>query len=155
MMSDLCGSYPISVIEFDFDCLPAPVEVLVLASARHFGVLVPLTTLPEITAPHGISDAYEVLFQGVIEMFDALALDYTEAAEENGCTLILPDCDRIGCNMTGEFLELSGKIGAGENSPEAGKELVLSGEYFFITESGVDISEFLVETDDGTPRVLH
>ena len=153
---DLYGGYPLSVIEFDFDCLPVPIEVLVLASARHFGVLVPLTALPEIIMPHGVSDAYEVLFQEVITMFDALALDYVEAAEENGCTLMLPDHYKIGCNMTGEFLDLSGKIGAEENSKEACKELVLAGEYLFITESGVDISEFLVETDDsGNARVLH
>lgn len=153
-MPEVHGYYPLSAVEFDFDCLPSPVEVLVLASARHFGVLISLTDLPEIITPEDVSDSYDVLFNEVAEMWGALALDYREAADESGYTLELPKHDQNGLQMTGEFLEISGKIGSKESRDEPGRVLVLSGEYFFITESGVDISEFLTETDMET-RVLH
>lgn len=153
-MPEMHGYYPLSEVEFDFDCLPAPIEVLVLASARHFGVLVSLVHLPKIITPEDASDPYEVLFNEVTEMFDALTLDYKEAAEENGFTLVLPEHDQSGLQMTGEVLEISGKIGAKEGPDESNKELILAGEYFFITESGVDISEFITETNAET-RVLH
>lgn len=153
-MPEMHGYYPLSAVEFDFDCLPAPIEVLVLASARHFGVLVSLAQFPKVTTPEVRSDIYEVFFNEVAAMWGALTLDYREAAAESGFALLLPEHDQNGLQMTGEFLEVSGRIGAKDDHTEPTKELVLRGEYFFITESGVDISEFMTETN-GETRVLH
>jgi hypothetical protein len=151
----LAGHYPISVIEFDFECLATSIDVLIVASKHHFGVLIPLTGLPSIMRTNDAGEGHGVLFEEVLDVFPALALDYTEACEENGCVLQIPDHGKLDGAFCGVYLELTGTVPKTMGSIYTKDDLTLFGQYLFVTRDGVDISEFLFESDEeGNKRVL-
>ncbi len=147
--------YPLSSIEMDLECVSESVPLFVLASARTFGVLVPLSTIPHVvTKKRG--DPHQLLFSEVVDAFSEIAEEYVEMAEEAKCTLPLPSVERLGSEFSGELLSISLTLELLHNiNPEA-ETSVLDGEYFFIAEAGVDITEFLPNLDkNGDGHTLH
>lgn len=146
-------TYPLSLLSFDFDCLSREADIIVIASARHFGVLIPVSELPPAVKSCTKDELHDQMIKSVVDVFYELAVDYTEASLENPLTLPLPDPDQLGNCFMPATLELTGKVSADDKDPRA-PPLILGGEYIFIAERDVDISEFLIETGS-TPKHLH
>ncbi len=138
-------TYPLTLLSFDFDCLSRETNIIVIASARHFGVLVSVSELPPALKSCTRDELHDQMIKAVVDAFYELAVDYTEASLENALTLPLPDPDQLGNCFVPSTLELTGRVSADDADPLA-QPLILSGEYIFIAERDVDISEFLIET---------
>ena len=150
---DTTPSYPLTVLSFDFDCLSREADIIVIASARRFGVLIPLSDLPVGVNSCSRDKLHDQMIKDVVDAFYELAVDYIEASVENDLLLPLPDPDQLGNCFFPTILELTGKVSADEKDSSS-KPLILQGEYIFVAEQHVDISEFLIETGDQA-KTLH
>lgn len=142
---DTTPNYPLSLLSFNFDCLTRESDVIVIASARHFGVLIPIANLPPASSTRSSHQLHDLMIKNVVDAFYELAVDYTEASAENDFPLPLPDPDQLGNCFFPTTLELTGKVSADDKDPSS-QPLILEGEYIFVAEQHVDISEFLIET---------
>ncbi len=139
--------YPVTLLSFDFACLSRESDIIVIASARRFGVLIPISDLPPAVKSCTKDELHDQMIKDVVDAFYKLAVDYTEATLENALTLPLPDPDQLENCFLPTMLELTGKVSADDKDPRA-PALVLKGVYIFVAERDVDISEFLIEIGD-------
>ena len=136
--------YPISSIAVTLGCADEDVLLYVLASAKTFGIIIPMSVLPQITHEVG-EDPHQVLFGEVVDSFSEIADAYLDMADEYGTTLPLPEVEVLGVEYSGEFLKISGTIEEMKNKKVRSEQLALDGEYFFIAPAGVAIEAFLAE----------
>ena len=150
---DTTPNYPLSLLSFNFDCLTRESDVIVIASSRHFGVLIPVSHLPPRVTSCSRDELHDQMIKNVVDAFYELAVDYTEASAENDLLLPLPDPDQLGNCFFPTILLLAGKVSA-DDKDQLSQPLILQGEYIFVAEQNVDISEFLIEIGDHA-KILH
>jgi hypothetical protein len=143
-------NYPLTEITCAFGFLSDTADLIIIASPFHFGVLLSLDKLPPPTLQIPLPKLHDMLIEATAQLMPELAEEYVGASEENGFPLPLPDPDAIGYEFTCVSLRLTGKVGAGVGNPSLVQDLILDGEYLFITEVDVDISEFFAKTGSST-----
>lgn len=156
MVIDTTPTYPLTVLDYNFDFLTRFTDVIVIASSEHFGVLVALSSLPPAREKLSRDKLHSMILQEIANQFYELATDYVEASHENDFPLPLPDPDQLENEFSFVVLRLTGKIGKEAGSEETLEDLILSGDYLFISEIGVNITEFFIETKiEGSSALLH
>lgn len=149
-------AYPIWSAQMEFDCLPEMQTIFVIASSKHFGVLVPLKNLPEVSDIQEEDNPHACLFDDVVDEFEVLVENYLNEAKEHDFPLSLPEHEDGDKEFFGEFVELSGDIPVFKDGASDIEYLDMDGRYLFIAIEGATLDEFIGENNNSSVgHILH
>lgn len=146
MYSDTPDGYPLFVVEQEFACVSQPIKIYILASLRHFCILVPLNNSVPISPKVGPENPHACIFDELVSDFYTLTEEYLQHAHEYNTSLPLPEIDLEPRAFFGEFVTLEGGMSLVQGDFFEVNYLDLAGEHLFIAEVGTTIEEFLGST---------
>jgi len=143
--------YPISSFWVTLPCASTPVFVYVMASIEHYGILIPVDELPEITPDPRRGDLMDTFIAEMVQYFGILVKKYSDGLKDDNHQVALPALTEREVILTIKNYPLEICINGENLDGHQSQALELEGNYLLVAEKGVEIKEFL---EQGT-HTLH
>lgn len=135
--------YPFLPVEVEFEFTDEPVFLYILASKDHYGLLIPMDTLPEITPAEEGGDPIKRLFNVLTEEFPKFARIYRKATKEHHFPEQLPRLKNVDLEFGGEFYDCAGHMTIMKDESGKLEDMPMEGRYLLVAETEVSLQEFL------------
>ena len=138
--------YPLARCGMMFDSVKDKKLVYVMASRRHFGLLISLDALSDIESADDFLEQQVVLFQEAAKKFRSFANHYSRLCKEKYPKLKVPDPSGIGRN----FFCLLCSISQSKSERKITDNYITNGDYLYVAPIGVDLTEFVSNINGAT-----
>jgi len=144
--------HPITPFEVTLSCMSTSTMVYVLASTKHYGILVPLDALPELAIQAVGSNPVDIFFDELTEYFGILAEKYVKSIADSFSDVHIPSIPQTA-RLHGKIYSLDVSLFDLNPKEAMPGSFDTMGDHLFITEAGIDIDEFITGDNRSSPTL--